>query len=353
MRSLTAPIGYSAYCLDRRLSEAVAFRKRLDLIRLLVDEPGNLNVLQGLQFYALCLEYQPDLIIELGRGFGNSTCVFAEAITQIGHGRLVSFDLDTLWQEQTLPKLKSSELAFLLPVIDARRQDIKAADFNAIVGRARKVLVYWDAHGWDAADGVLCSLLPAIASCSHIVACHDVSDNRYVEVERSYGSRMFWREPELKEVSARYNIGWINTQEAQFLPLTDFLWRNQCALRSADEDLATWRKNHAERQAAVEQAIGHDEFSPGCHWAYFSLNDTEAELTFPAMPVRADRAAGRERLCDAEVAAPPTPDTRPHGPFLVTLMPILQMINRILDRVGGIQIVRSRTLSRLRGLTDD
>src|SRR5437667_11106067 len=102
---MPAPLGYSALCLDRQLEAVTAFRTQLDKIRLLVNEPGNLTVLQGLQLYALCLEYRPDAIIELGRGYGNSACVFAGAILASGHGRLVSFDLDTLWHRLTLPKL--------------------------------------------------------------------------------------------------------------------------------------------------------------------------------------------------------------------------------------------------------
>lgn len=277
-------LGYSAYCIDQHLSATAAFRPRLDLIRLLVDEPGNLSVLQGLQFYALCLDFRPDLIVELGRGFGNSTCVFASAIMHNAHGQLVSFDLEAYWDERTVPKLKTSELTELLRLIDARRQDIRTVDFRSVFGSAQKILVFWDAHGWEAADGVLCDLLPAIAARTHIVACHDVSDNRYVEVDRSYGGRMFWRGPAHKELSARYNIGWINTQEPQFLPLADFLWRNACELRSANEDLALWRKHHAERQRLIEQDIGREVFSPGCHWAYFSLNDASGQLNFPAMP---------------------------------------------------------------------
>jgi methyltransferase family protein len=241
-----------------------------------------LSVLQGLQLYALCLELRPDLITELGRGYGNSTCLFAHAVVQNARGRLVSFDLDPHWEERTLPKLRTSEFKSLLPVIDARLENIKGADFAAIAGDARTIFVFWDAHGWEAADGVLCRLLPAIAARTHIVACHDLSDNRYVQVERAYNNRMFWRSAELKEITARYNLGWVNTQEPQFLPLMDFLWRNRCTLRSADEDLALWRRDHAERQTAVERAIGADAFSPGCHWGYFSLNDAPGELTFPA-----------------------------------------------------------------------
>jgi hypothetical protein len=278
---MSIPPGYSAFCLDRQLAQAVGFRPELDRIRLLVNEPGNLSVLQGLQLYALCREYRPDVVFELGRGYGNSACVFASAIEANRCGRLVSFDLDSLWHDLTLPNLNASGFATIASHVDARTQDISTVDFRELVGDAKKVFVFWDAHGWEAAEGVLCRLMPAISGCDHIVACHDASDSRHVEVPRSYDGRFFWRGPDTKEISARYNIGWLNTQEPQFLPLMDFLWRNECEMHSADEDLVMWRRSHAAQQVLVEQTIGADVFAPGCHWTYFSLNDAKAKLTFP------------------------------------------------------------------------
>src|SRR5262249_41043675 len=95
------------------------------------------------------------------------------------------------------------------------------------------------------------------------------------------------RGAETKDISARYNIGWLNTQEPQFLPLMDFLWRNDCDMRSADEDLALWRRDHAERAAELERTLGAELFVPGCHWTYFSLNDARATLTFPTQMAEA------------------------------------------------------------------
>jgi hypothetical protein len=192
-------------------------------------------------------------------------------------------------------------------------------------------------HGWEASDGILCNLLPTIADRSHIVACHDVSDSRHVEVDRSYGERIFWRGPELKDISARYNIGWINTQEPQFLPLTDFLWRNRCALHSADEDLAIWRQTHSERQKVIERDIGLGVISPGCHWAYFSLNEAEGDLTFPALPEKSIGVAVQDRVTDGEITASRAPPLHLAGSVF------WRQLNRVLDRLFGVQIVRSNS----------
>jgi hypothetical protein len=277
-------LGYSARCLGDHLPRLVSRRLTLERILELVDEPSNLTILQALQFYAICMDFRPSLIIEIGRGRGNSTCVFAQAVADASHGRIVSFDLERLWNDDTVPRLQQSELSALLTVIDARIQNVKSVDFSTIVGDSRRVLVFWDAHGWAAADGVLCRLLPAVLDREHLVICHDASDSRYVFVNRSYDEKIFWRGDELKGESARYTIGWVNTREPQFLPLHDFLWRNDCPLHSADEDLHWFREVESVRQAQIEEMLGEQCFMPGCHWVYFSLDEARAPPTFPRLP---------------------------------------------------------------------
>lgn len=284
-------VGYSARCLSDSLPQVVARRAILERILQLVDEPTNLTLLQAFQLYAIAREFKPDLIVEVGRGQGNSTCIFAQALVDASHGRLISFDLERLWHDRTVPRLQGSELASLLTGIDARVENVRSVDFAAIVGDSQKVLVFWDAHGWAAADGVLCRLLPAVAERQHLIVCHDASDSRYVRVDRSYDGKMFWRGNELKGQSARYTIGWVNTREPQFLALHDFLWRNDCLLHSADEDLHVFRQNQSNLQTEIEEALGRECFAAGCHWVYFSLKEARAPLTFPVLPAEApDRA---------------------------------------------------------------
>ena len=56
-----------------------ALRDRFTGMGEAVGELTHLSSFQWAQLAAMALEYQPDLIIELGRGKGNSTCVFTEA----------------------------------------------------------------------------------------------------------------------------------------------------------------------------------------------------------------------------------------------------------------------------------
>ncbi len=75
---------------------------RLNKLREAINDPINLFSTQWAHWFTYALDYKPDLILELGRGAGNSTCVFAEAIHQNQHGRLVSFCLTDFWQKKRL-----------------------------------------------------------------------------------------------------------------------------------------------------------------------------------------------------------------------------------------------------------
>jgi len=64
--------------------DLVDSKERLLKLREAVDRPGDQDLADWFKLYAFVLEYSPDLIIELGRGYGNSTCIFTEAVNKIG-----------------------------------------------------------------------------------------------------------------------------------------------------------------------------------------------------------------------------------------------------------------------------
>ena len=52
---------------------------RLRALRSAVGEPNDLWLFQWAQLFCYTVEFRPDLIIDLGRGHGHSTCCFLEA----------------------------------------------------------------------------------------------------------------------------------------------------------------------------------------------------------------------------------------------------------------------------------
>src|SRR5262245_42974585 len=85
-----------------------ADRDRLLTLSRTVGRPSDLAPYQFAQLVAGCLEFKPDLILELGRGFGNSTCAFTEAANQLApdtRTRVVSVCKSREWHTMTRPAL--------------------------------------------------------------------------------------------------------------------------------------------------------------------------------------------------------------------------------------------------------
>src|SRR5262245_58907284 len=90
-------------------SKLAAARDRLLGLSRAVGRPSDLQPYQFAQLIASCLEAAPDVILELGRGFGNSTCPFTEAANMLGgaaHTRVLSLCNSAEWDTTTVPGLK-------------------------------------------------------------------------------------------------------------------------------------------------------------------------------------------------------------------------------------------------------
>src|SRR3990170_3813515 len=78
---------------------------RLKQLAIAVGHISDSSLAQYAQMLAIALEFKPDLIIEFGRGVGNSTAVFTEAANQIGHCKFISICLSNDWQEKTAKRI--------------------------------------------------------------------------------------------------------------------------------------------------------------------------------------------------------------------------------------------------------
>ena len=113
-----APSPADAYYNQRHAVAATS--DRLRRLREAIKDPINLSAFQWAQWFAYVREYRPDLVLELGRGNGNSTAAVNEALHQLGHGRLVSFCLTRTWHEKTVPLLRPFVEADWFDRIEAR-----------------------------------------------------------------------------------------------------------------------------------------------------------------------------------------------------------------------------------------
>jgi tetratricopeptide (TPR) repeat protein len=165
--------------------------------------------------------------------------------------------------------------------LEAREEDIAAADFDAIVGDAGRVLILWDAHGYHIAEHVLGRLLPAVADRPHLVLAHDISDVRYeAPAPRPVGERYgLWRGNDWS--GPRVRLGHLDSCVEQAVAMVDFTSRNQVALRTAAEDIHHAIGAHAFRVEQMERTLD-DLWAPYAHWCHFSLNERPGPYRFPA-----------------------------------------------------------------------
>src|SRR5271165_1309807 len=81
---------------------------RLNQLLSIVNRPSDLSLAQWIQLYSFAGAFSPDLIIELGRGCGNSTTLFTELANNQKNIELTSvgFDGERYWEKITNPALK-------------------------------------------------------------------------------------------------------------------------------------------------------------------------------------------------------------------------------------------------------
>lgn len=288
------PSPAAAYFNQRHAIAATSARLRH--LREAINDPINLSSFQWAQWFAYVREYRPDLVLELGRGNGNSTAAINEALHQLGHGRLVSFCLSRTWRKKTAPLLEPLVETDWFRPLDARVGDILRQDFQEVLGSGGRVLLVWDAHGFEIAAIVLGHILPILAEREHFVIMHDISDVRFRDKsELSYGDREIWRGMEAARRNgqgSRVCLGWMSTLVDQPIAVVDFLTRNRGQLHSADESYHREIGQDAERLAEMQRLLSPGDWSMIADWAYFSLNDLPGPYTFPRF-VRSAAGAGR------------------------------------------------------------
>lgn len=311
-------------CLVNQAEGIAGKAERIKRLHGTVGDPQSLTLHQWVHFHALCMEYGPDLVIELGRGFGNSTVAFAEAFegyqtSDGGRGRLLSLCDSRGWEARTLPRLR--KLSFLgddwFDRIDVKRVDIVDFAFAPEVMEAERILVLWDAHGIEVADVVLSRLMPLIANKRHLVLMHDISDSRYAGGAMQYQGLPFWRGQDAgwDGSAARLALGWVETTVEQVIPVIDFLTRNGLELQSADHRVHLDIVETPGLLERLSKIYPEDFFDPVNHWAYFSLNDGPGPYTYPAFASgRAGEASDWAEKAEDNRLGPPARDSRSFFP---------------------------------------
>jgi hypothetical protein len=243
-----------------------------------VNHASDLVPYQWAQLMAVALEFAPDLILELGRGKGNSTCAFTEASNlNQGRSRIVSLCLSDNWERETLPRLRKIVPTEWFKPLETLRTDILEFDYEKALSGAKRVLIFWDAHGFDIAECVLGGILPIVAPLEHLVIMHDLSDTRYCSEEHlGYSGYGLWKGNDWS--GPRLKLGIIDSAVEQSVAALDFTTRNHITLDSADHSFHTAL---TDKQQAEMRSTLAELFDTQAHWFYFTLNERSGPYKFP------------------------------------------------------------------------
>jgi len=234
-------------------------RERIEYLSSLVDAPSDLTVGQWTQLYAMTLDFTPDLIVDLGRGHGNSTCLFTEAAHKLGSTRVVSigFRDDHAWAFRTEPQLRNALPTTWFEPLTVIEQDVRRIDFGLLYGSAKRVLVFWDMLGYGVSRYIVDNALPPLASREHLVIVKDVTDARYHSVDSVARS------------------GNLLSPSEEIRTLGGFFLRKGIQYETAEHCVRVWKDQHPSQVADVQAAWGSEDSrsSPlaARDWIYFQL----------------------------------------------------------------------------------
>jgi len=287
-----APFDPARFYYDQRF----AIAEDADVLRALiaaVDWTNDLTPSQWAQWYSVALGFAPDLIVELGRGRGNSTALFTQAAARLGHTRVISLCNSYDWASSVAPRIARVVDSRWFDNLDARMTDILAEDYGHILDGASRVLLLWDAHGFEVAETVLGEILPRLQDREHLILMHDIVDNRYAGVSRSYDGQPLWKGAAWQQRTgawdSRVNIGWMHALQDQIVAIADFSARNALDVGSADDRYARFFGENPAHAAEMRRVIGDELFAMNGHFAFISLTGCAGPFYFPAV-------AGRQPL---------------------------------------------------------
>lgn len=265
-------------------------RDRILSLSQAVNQRSDLWPYQWAQLMAAAMDYEPDIILELGRGKGNSTCAFTEASNLKKGSRVLSLCLSDSFERETVPQLRKIVPESWFAPLEALRADILDFDYAAALSGAKRVLIFWDAHGFEIAECVLGAILPVVAQVEHLVLMHDLSDARYNSEEQlEYGGHGLWKGNDWS--GPRVKLGIIDSAVEQSVAALDFTTRNHITLDSADH---SFRTSLTPAQQTEMQSLLGDLFETQGHWFYFSLNERPGPYRFPRYTRRRAPAQGRK-----------------------------------------------------------
>lgn len=268
--------------LVRQTHELADVKDELWTLHKAVDRPSDLSFTQWLQLYAIVHDFKPDVIVELGRGRGNSTCVFTTAVHRLNAGKVVSIGNDSTrdWERITLPRIIPLATEDWFARLTVLQQDVMETDLSRILDHSRRAVLFWDVHGVEVANSILSRMLPALIEREHLIIVHDMTDTRYSDIDRSYSLE---RPPPIW-------MGAVSSSDPEIIAIYDFISRNELRFDTPGDSIARFVKSRPndlndDVRKLVEfwKTLDPDGDVYESHWLYFDMNTygKERTVSFP------------------------------------------------------------------------
>jgi hypothetical protein len=220
---------------------------------------GESGLLRGDMFTlaAAVKGWQPDLVLELGRGLGTSTALFRYLDIPV-----ISICRSSYW-DRTAEVLADMEPINWKRGVNAIIGEIADQDYRLLLDAPARPMIFWEAHGYDVADAVFNGILPILNGRDVLVACHDMRDSRYYEAhDRPPKDAPLWRQQQ--EPYDRFlRLGDIHSSFEQLVSIVDFISWNGIKFRSPIHEIMT----NPDALALLPPSTGW----PNCFWHYFLL----------------------------------------------------------------------------------
>lgn len=260
-------------------------KKQLEDLAKAINRIGDSGISQYVQLYAMVLEFKPTVIVEIGRGYGNSTAVFTDSANLLPQTRkVISICLSSNWQTEVIPRLSQIVSKNWFDKLDTYTENIVDIDLKKFINKNDRILFFWDAHGFTVGEHILSNILPLLQKNKHLILVHDILDVRYHLHLKNYKGAGVWNGYQDQNENNKFLI--INSMASAFeeiIMLNDFLERNNIKIHSVEHEIRSYIINKKNRASEIDNYLGSEMSLPTTSLYWFSLNENrnQNKLVFP------------------------------------------------------------------------
>lgn len=267
----------------------------------IINRISDSGIAQYGQLFSTVLEFNPSLIIEVGRAYGNSTAVLVEAANQLPNTRkVVSVCMTDIWQREVSKKIAKRVPKNWFDKLAVYQGDFIDIPLDQIIDKKDSILFIWDAHGFDLAEYILSEFLPFISRHKHLVLIHDVLDLRYHAYYKDYKSYGVWKGYWGDHATGSFLIidGKVSAFE-EIIPLHDFAQRNDMRIHSVEGEIRETIYTKKQKQTELEKLLGREMSFPISSFHWFSLSEEvkNQQYTFPVSRYDSDKTKRTIKPC--------------------------------------------------------